>query len=64
LRKLDVRLPDDEVIERKLRDIEDAHAPSLVNLLGELREVNRLYEGGEISREERLGRRRVLLDRF
>ena len=64
MRKLDVRLLDDEVIERKLRDIEDAETPFLVNLLAELREVNRLYEDGVISREERLGRRRALLDRF
>jgi len=64
LRKLKVRLLDDEVIERKSRDIEDAQAPSLVDLLGELAEVNRLYEGGAISRKERLERRRALLDRF
>jgi len=64
LRKLDIRLLDDEVIKRKSRDIEDAQAPSLVDLLEELGEVNRLYECGAISRKERLERRRVLLDRF
>ena len=64
MRKLKVRLVDGEVIERKSRDIEDAQTPSLVDLLGELAEVNRLYEGGVISRKERLERRRVLLDRF
>jgi hypothetical protein len=64
LRKLKVRLPDDKVIERKSRDLEDAQTPSLVDLLGELGEVNRLYERGAISRKERLQRRRVLLDRF
>jgi len=57
-------LVDDEVIDRKSRDIEDAQPPSLVDLLGELAEVNRLYEVGAISRKERLQRRRVLLDRF
>ncbi|MHB8509633.1 MAG: hypothetical protein ACYDGR_13465 [Candidatus Dormibacteria bacterium] len=39
-------------------------APPLVQLLGDIREVTRLYQGGSIDRGEFLDRRKALLDHF
>ena len=39
-------------------------APPLLQLLGDVREITRLYQSGAISREEFLAHRRSLLERF
>ena len=41
-----------------------AQSPPLTHLIGDIREVTRLYREGSISREEFLQHRRQLLDRF
>lgn len=41
-----------------------AQSPPLTHLIGDIREVTRLYREGSISREEFLRHRRQLLDRF
>lgn len=41
-----------------------AVSPPLTQLMGDIREVTRLYRAGAISREEFLEHRRALLDRF
>jgi hypothetical protein len=38
--------------------------PPLTQLLGDIREVTRLYKAGKLTREEFLAHRRALLDRF
>jgi hypothetical protein len=41
-----------------------AQSPPLTHLIGDIREVTRLYRAGALSREEFLQHRRQLLDRF
>ncbi|HEV3231973.1 MAG TPA: hypothetical protein VG245_06950 [Candidatus Dormibacteraeota bacterium] len=41
-----------------------AATPPLLQLLGDVREVTRLYQAGHITREEFISRRRSLIDRF
>lgn len=43
---------------------DNAQSPPLTHLIGDIREVTRLYRAGAISREEFLDHRRALLDRF
>ncbi len=38
--------------------------PPLTQLLGDIREVTRLYRSGRVTREEFLAQRKALLDRF
>jgi hypothetical protein len=43
---------------------DEATSPPLTQLMGDIREVTRLYRAGAITREEFMEHRRALLDRF